>query len=126
MTPSAPAKLSPRAKALWDGVLNEVELDSAGLTLLEESCRTIDIIDRLTGALSSKNQEWLRLSEEVELLANGAVEIHLVVNPITSALAQQRGLLKTLLAQLKLGNIKPKPDGPQEDDIFTRLEKEFS
>lgn len=120
-----PSKLGSRAKDLWDGVLNEVELDSAGLTLLEESCRTIDIIDKLTGALSSKNQEWLRLSEEVELLANGAVEIHLVVNPITSALAQQRGLLKTLLAQLKLGNIKPKAPETEHKGLFDLLEEEF-
>jgi hypothetical protein len=107
-------------------VLGEAELDSAGLTILEDACRTVDIIDRLSGALRAKNQEWLRLSEEVEPLANGAVEIHLVVNPLLGEIRQQRLALRQLLGQLKLGNVKPKTEESKTKSLFEKLEQEFA
>lgn len=128
-TPSdCPRGLGSRAKALWDGVLDEVELDSAGLIILEDACRTCDIIDRLSGALKARNQEWVRLEEEIEAVANdsGALEIHLVVNPILGEIRQQRLALKQFLAQLKLGNIKPKAQESEHKSLFERLEAEFS
>lgn len=120
-----PPNLGHRAEELWDGVLNEVELDSAGLTVLEEAARTLDIIDRLTGALKSKNQEWLRLGEEAEFLANGAAEIHIVINPLLGEIRQQRMALRTLLAQLKLANSTPKAGETEHRGLFEFLEQEF-
>lgn len=121
-----PARLGARAQKLWDGVLNEAELDSAGLSVLEEACRTLDIIDRLSGALNSKNQEWMRLGEEAELLAGGAVEIHIVINPLLGELRQQRMALKTLFSQLKIANSKPKTKESKEKSLFELLEAEFN
>lgn len=123
-----PAKLGQRAKDLWNGVLNEVELDSAGLAILEDACRTIDIVDRLSGALSSKKQEWIRVDEDARVLADehGAVEIHLVINPLLGEIRQQRLALKQFLAQLKLGIATPKTEESAEKDIFQRLEEQFA
>lgn len=123
-----PQKLGPRAEALWDGVLNEVELDSAALSLLEDACRTVDIIDRLSGALRSKSQEWVRIDEEARAIADehGCVEVHLVINPILGEIRQQRMTLKNLLAQLKLGNITPKAPQDEHKSLFEQLEAEFN
>lgn len=123
-----PKGLGSRAKALWDGVLDEVELDSAGLIILEDACRTCDIIDRLSGALKSRNQEWIRLEDDIAFHAaeHRALEIHLVVNPILGEIRQQRLALKQFLAQLKLGNIKPKAQESEHKSLFDRLEAEFS
>ncbi|OQW34498.1 MAG: hypothetical protein A4E20_10790 [Nitrospira sp. SG-bin2] len=103
-------------------------MDSAGLTILEECVRTVDIIDKLTGALSARNQEWLRLSEEVEFLADGAAEIHLVVNPLLREIRQQRLALRQLLGQLKLGTATPKGKDPKSEHkgLFDLLEQEFN
>lgn len=128
-TPSdCPKGLGSRAKALWDGVLDEVELDSAGFIILEDACRTVDIIDRLSGALKSKNQEWVRLADDIIFAASEAraLEVNLVVNPILGEIRQQRLALKQFFAQLKLGNIKPKAQESEHKSLFERLEAEFS
>ncbi len=123
-----PSRLGSRARDLWNGVVNGADLDSAGLTILEECVRTVDIIDKLTGALSARNQEWLRLSEEVEFLADGAAEIHLVVNPLLREIRQQRLALRQLLGQLKLGTATPKGKDPKSEHkgLFDLLEQEFN
>lgn len=120
-----PQGLGKRAEALWDGVLEQHELDSAGLAILEDACRTVDIVDRLSGALKSKNQEWMRLSEEAEYLSNGAAEIHIVVNPLLGEIRQQRMTLRSLLAQLKLGVSKEKAQNKRDKTILEKLEEEF-
>lgn len=125
--PTIPKNLGARAKDLWNGVLDEAELDSAALAMLEDACRTVDIIDRLSGALRSKNQEWIRIEEEASLIAteNGNVAINLVINPILGEIRQQRLTLRQLLSQLKLGNARPKEQESEHKGLFERLEAEF-
>jgi hypothetical protein len=96
-------------------------LDAAGLLLLGEACRTIDIIERLTAATRSDYCEWLRLSEEVEELANGGIEVRLVINPLLGELRQQRMALKQLVAQLKLGVAKDKSAGERTKSAFEQI-----
>lgn len=103
----SPEGLKSRGKALWDGVTSEVELDAAGKSILEDACRTADIIERLSVAAHSSS-EWMRLAEEAEHFSDGSVKVSIVVNPILGELRQQRNTLKQLLAQLKVGKILPK------------------
>lgn len=106
-----PEKLGSRASHLWDDITNTAELDAAGKALLEDACRTVDIIDKLTAALRSSNQEWIRLSEEAEEIAPDAVKISIVVNPVLGEVRQQRMALRQMLNHLKVGVAKAKPEG---------------
>lgn len=107
-----PEGLKTRGEALWNGVTAEVELDAAGLSILEDACRTADLVERLSIA-STSNGEIMRLAEEAEEIAPGAVKISIVVNPLFGELRQQRLAFKQLMAQLKLGKILPKVEPTQ-------------
>lgn len=116
-----PENLGPRAAKLYDDVVEAVDLDAAGLSLLGEACHTVDIIERLTAATRSKHSEWLRLSDEIEELAAGAVEVRLVINPLLGELRQQRMALKQLLGQLKLGVSLPKTPEDKTKSAFEKI-----
>lgn len=115
-----PEGLKTRGKALWDGVTSEVELDSAGLSILEDACRTADIIDRLSQA-SGNAATWFRLAEEAEYVADDSVKISIVVNPLLGEIRQQRLAFKQLMAQLKLGSVIKKSDKDKEKSAFDQL-----
>ena len=116
-----PEKLGKTGQSLWDEVTKDVKLDAAGEALLIEACRTADIIDRLNGALWSRNQEWMRLSDEVEDVAPGVAEVRLVVNPILGEVRQQRLALRQMIAHLKLGAAQPKTTEEQTKSAFDKL-----
>jgi hypothetical protein len=116
----SPEGLKSRGKTLWDGVTAEVELDAAGLSILEDACRTADVIERLSIAACG-NSEWIRLAEEAEFVAPGEAKISIVVNPILGELRQQRLALKQLLAQLKLGAATKKSGEEQTKSAFAKL-----
>lgn len=116
-----PENLGPRAAKLYKDVVAAVELDAAGLLLLGEACRTVDIIERLTAATKSKHAEWLRLSDEIEQLADGAVEVRLVINPLLGELRQQRMALKQLVGHLKLGVAAAKTDEGKTKSAFDKI-----
>lgn len=116
-----PENLGPRANKLYDDVVEAAELDAAGLLLLGEASRTLDIIERLTAATRSDYCEWLRLSEEIEELANGDLKVSLVINPLLGELRQQRMALKQLLAQLKLGIAKDRSASAKTKSAFDKI-----
>lgn len=119
----APKGLEARGKELWEAAVAASEFDAAGLLLLGEACRTADIIERLSAALKSSSQEWIRLSEEAEMLAGGAAKIQIVVNPLLGEVRQQRIALRTILAHLKLGKVE---ENTGEDSPIARLMEAFS
>lgn len=118
-----PTGLESRGRELWDAALAASEFDAAGLLLLGEACRTADIIERLSAALKSNSQEWVRLSEEAEMLASGATKIQIVVNPLLGEVRQQRIALRTMLAHLKLGRVQ---ENTGEDSPIAKLMAAFS
>lgn len=101
-----PSGLESRGRELWDAATAGSEFDAAGLLLLGEACRTADIIERLSAALRSNSQEWVRLSEEAEETVEGTMRIQIVVNPLLGEIRQQRIALRTMLAHLKLGKVE--------------------
>lgn len=118
-----PKGLESRGRELWDAATAASEFDAAGLLLLGEACRTADIIERLSAALRSSSQEWVRLSEEAEMLADGAAKIQIVVNPLLGEVRQQRIALRTMLAHLKLGRVE---ETTGEDSPIAKLMEAFS
>lgn len=125
-TPQPPSGLRAWGKRLWDDVTGSDQFDSAGYFLLAEACRTADIVEQLSGALRSGSNEWIRLADEAEEMADGStLKIHIVVNPILGEIRQQRLALRQLLAQLKLGKTEAS-DGDGDDDEFNRLMASFN
>lgn len=111
---------------MWELVTDQTSFDPAGYTILGEACRTLDIIDRLSGALSANATQWVQLSDEIvqQMQVNGVEvgEIHLVVNPILGEIRQQRLAMRQLLAQLKLGTVV---SGTADDDPIAKMMAEF-
>lgn len=118
-----PRGLESRGQELWDAAVAASEFDAAGLLLLGEACRTADIIERLSAALKSNSQEWVRLSEEAEMLADGSAKVMIVVNPLLGEVRQQRIALRTMLAHLKLGRVE---ENTGEDSPIAKLMAAFS
>lgn len=118
-----PNGLDHRGRELWDAVLEASDFDAAGLLLLGEACRTADIIERLSAALRSNSQEWVRLAEEAEVLADGAARVQIVVNPLLGEVRQQRIALRTMIAHLKLGKVD---EATGEDSAIEKLMAAFS
>lgn len=103
--PQQPSGLKPWGKSLWDQVTESSTLDPAGYYLLAEACRTADIVERLSGALRSGSNEWVRLADQAEEMGDGeTLKINIIVNPMLGEIRQQRLALRQLLAQLKLGS----------------------
>jgi len=118
-----PTGLESRGTELWEAAVAASEFDAAGLLLLGEACRTADIIERLSAALKSGSQEWVRLAEEAEMLADGAAKVQIVVNPLLGEVRQQRIALRTMLAHLKLGKVM---ENTGEDSPIAKLMEAFS
>ena len=118
-----PTGLDQRGRELWDAVLEASDFDAAGLLLLGEACRTADIIERLSAALRSNSQEWVRLAEEAEVLADGAARVQIVVNPLLGEVRQQRIALRTMISHLKLGKVE---EVTGEDSAIEKLMAAFS
>lgn len=123
--PEPPSGLKPWGTALWELVTEDSPLDPAGYYILAEACRTADIIEKLSGALRSGSQTWIRLADEAEQHTDGdTIEINIVVNPLLGEIRQQRLAMRQLLAQLKLGKVLS--DTPDDDDPIARMMAEFN
>lgn len=111
-----PEDLRERGVSFWNEVTSLVELDPSGSLLLGEACRIIDRLDRLSGALNGKGRDWLKLADEIEVVAERfgdgkKVSVKVTVDGLLSEARQQQLALKTVLAQLGLGRAAEKASG---------------
>ena len=88
----------------WRKITKKFELRDDELRILEDSCREMDLIDRLEEAL-----------EGADLTVRGS-QGQPVANPLVQEVRQHRGQLKSLLGSLKL------PDEPGEAAGSSRSE----
>lgn len=102
-----PDGLEDKGSRLWDAVCAEVTLDAAGYALLEDICRTTDIIARLTKRLNSKPQEWVKLAQDANYLGDGTKLLIVIDNGLTE-IRQQRLALRQMWQHLGLGKVMPK------------------
>lgn len=94
----APAGLDKPGLALWCEVLQGYGLRVDELRLLEEACRTVDVLARLVDAL-----------QDAPLTVAGSMG-QMREHPLLAEARQQRIVLARLLAQLKL---------PEEDELHS-------
>lgn len=88
--PITPAHLGPGGSAMWAKVTDTYGLRPDELRLLEDSCREIDMIDRLEAEQRDK-----------PLTVKGS-QGQIVASPLVSEVRQHRTVLRALFAQLKL------------------------
>ena len=86
----APSDLGKRGRALWEDIIGGWALRADEYQLLQDACRTADLIVRMERELQTG-----------ELTVKGAYNQR-VSNPVVSEIRQHRNTLKGLLGQLKL------------------------
>lgn len=118
--PEPPAYLRAQGRALWDQVLQEYELNPAGLVLLGEACRTVDRLERLAAALSSRSTLWFEVEESLESQGmDGAPEFNVVVNGMVGEARQLQAALRSTLKELGITEVVPRAVHTQERESLT-------
>lgn len=95
-----PEGLSSEARELWAAISAGYQLRPDELRVLEDACRTVDVIERLEEAL-----------RDAPLVVDGS-KGQVAVNPLVSEIRQHRQVLRSLLGALRL---------PDEDDARPAL-----
>ena len=88
-----PGGLKPAGRALWRSVAGEYSLRPDELAVLREACRTADVIAQFEAALAG-----------APLLVAGSMG-QPVLHPGVAELRMQRGVLASLLKQLRLPDV---------------------
>lgn len=97
--PAAPAGLEKRGRRFWRSVLDDIDFDLDALELLEETCRTLDTLDRLR----------VRIDEDGEMVKGSMGQP--VAHPLLAELRQQRKLLADFLNRLGIEAADEQPVG---------------
>ena len=122
-----PNNLQPRGENLWDTVTSERDFDAAGYALLEDACRTADIVQKLTDMLELDEADWINIVEDA--LGKSEKEKRLIVNvrPLLGEIRQQHLAMNRLLNQLGIGRTSSDedPESSQSRDFWTQKEAEF-
>ncbi|MBF6459814.1 hypothetical protein IU433_12280 [Nocardia puris] len=96
--PSAPSGLRPGGRKLWADVIGTYELRPDEVRVLKDACREADLVDALEAQLQGS-----------ALLVTGS-QGQQVINPLVSEIRQHRGVLSSLLRQLRLPDGNDTPD----------------
>lgn len=97
--PPAPAGLAVAERRLWSSTAADFDLRADELQVLEDACRTADLVDRLQA----------ELDKDGSLISAGSRE-QVVAHPLLREVRAQRDLLCRLVRQLRL------PDEPAQAD----------
>jgi hypothetical protein len=88
--PRAPKSLKARGKILWRDLVLEFEFDAQELDLLLETCRVLDMIDALSGAIEADG-----------MMIEGS-QGQSVLHPAVAELRQQQAAFARLVTSLNL------------------------
>lgn len=105
-----PKGLGEHARRTWRSITKRYELRADELRMLEDACRTIDIIDRMQARLDDPN---------TALVVKGSTG-QSVANPLVQEIRQQRAVLKGLFAALKLSEVDEAPAAAGERSASAR------
>lgn len=103
MAARAPKKLGKEARKVWKAVTEDFELGPTELRLLEDTCREIDLIERLEAALEELDDDGNLVHP---LVVKGSMG-QPTASPLIQELRQHRAVVKTLFAALKLPDADP-------------------
>lgn len=104
--PEPPEGLGRQAAQLWRDIVEDQELRSDELRVLEDACREVDLIERMHAELQT-----------APLVVKGSMGQD-VANPLVQELRQHRALVARLLGALKL-----RDEGAEERDAQARQDQ---
>lgn len=111
--PEAPSFLRAKGRELWDNVNRDFDLNPAGQALLGEACRTVDRLERMAAALSSRSTMWFELEPSMaEQELDAAPEFNVMVNGMIGEARQLQNVLRSTLKELGVTGVAAK----SEDD----------
>jgi hypothetical protein len=123
-----PLNLQFRGEALWDSVTAERDFDAAGYHLLEDACRTADLIARLQDMIDLDEASFINVVEDA--LGTSDREKRLIVNvrPLLGEIRQQRLAMNALLKQLGVGHLSSEQDeeSRESQSFWAAKESEFN
>lgn len=93
-----PAGLGPRGVSLWERMGGH-DFNPMHLENLEEACRAVDAIDRLTALL--EGGEYVELARVESESSESVVEVRVVVNGLLGERRQQQEVLRRITAELR-------------------------
>jgi hypothetical protein len=96
--------------------------------MLEDVCRTADVIHNLTGMLRNRRTDWLDMAEENNLGDEGTVRVIVNVHPLLGEVRQQRLAMRQMMNQLGIGQAVEGDDdsGKAAKDFWGSMEAEFN
>lgn len=115
--PAPPAFLRAQGSDLWQRVLAEFDLNPAGLVMLGEACRTVDRLERMAAALSSRSTLWFEVEESLTSQLEDGQEFQVVVNGMVGEARQLQAALRSTLKELGITEVRPRAvesDAPRE------------
>lgn len=115
--PEAPAFLRAQGRKFWDRVVADFDLNPSGLVLLGEACRTVDRLERMAAALSSRSTLWFEVEESLEEAGAGeGPTFNVVVNGMVGEARQLQAALRATLKELGITEVTPRAteDAPRE------------
>lgn len=109
--PEAPSFLRAKGRGLWDSVNRDFDLNPAGQALLGEACRTVDRLERMAAALSSRSTMWFELEPSMaEQELDAAPEFNVVVNGMIGEARQLQNVLRSTLKELGVTGVTAKAE----------------
>ena len=115
--PAAPAFLRAQGVDLWQRVMAEFDLNPAGRVMLGEACRTVDRLERMAAALSSRSTLWFEVEESLTSQLEDGQEFQVVVNGMVGEARQLQAALRSTLKELGITEVRPRAvesDAPRE------------
>ena len=97
--PTAPPGLEKRGRRFWRAAVSEIDFDIDGLELLEDTCRTLDTIERLRAIVDAEGE-----------MAKGSMG-QPVAHPLLAELRQQRKQAADFLTKLGIDAADEQPVG---------------
>jgi endonuclease III-like uncharacterized protein len=95
--------------------------------LLEDACRTADIIQNLTDMLDLDEASWINIIEEAGFESPKEKRLILNVRPLLGEIRQQRLAMNRLMNQLGIGRITSDQDveSKQSQDFWAAAEDQM-
>lgn len=120
--PTPPDWIKAKGLELWIEVSQERKLNAPARALLTEACRTVDRLERLSAALSSRSTLWFELGDIDQATELG---IPIVVNGLISEARQLQSALRQTLNALKVVDVDvvEKPKKSPLDELAERRQK---
>jgi hypothetical protein len=117
-----------RGEALWNSVTKGQTFDAAGYVLLEDACRTADIIAQLEYLLANDEAHWLNILEEAGFESPKEKRVILNVRPLLGEIRQQRLAMRQLMNQLGIAHLtsgEVDTESQQSTSFWAAKEAEF-